>query len=71
MLKKLPNIDKTRRKRSSLQRSKDLNKEETNTQSEMVVVQSAQIPERFAQKTLLKLFQAKDETKFTNIIGVS
>ena len=37
----------------------------------MVVVQSAQIPERVAQKTLPKLFQTKDGTKFTNIIGVS
>ena len=33
--------------------------------------QSAQIPERVAQKTVLKLFQTKDGTKFTNIIGVS
>ena len=37
----------------------------------MVVVQSAQIPERFAQKTVPKLFQIKDGTKFTNIIGAS
>ena len=37
----------------------------------MVVVQSAQIPERVAQKTLTELFQTKDGTKFTNIIGVS
>ena len=33
--------------------------------------QSAQIPERVAQKTVPKLFQTKDGTKFTNIIGVS
>ena len=37
----------------------------------MVVVQSAQIPERVEEKTVTKLFQAKDRTKFTNIIGVS
>ena len=37
----------------------------------MVVVQLAQIPEKVAQKTVPKLFQTKDRTKFTNIIGVS
>ena len=37
----------------------------------MVVVQSAQIPERVTQKTVPKLFQTKDGTKSTNIIGVS
>ena len=37
----------------------------------MVVVQFALIPERVAQKTVPKLFQTKDGTKFTNIIGVS
>ena len=37
----------------------------------MVVVQSAQIPEGVAQKTVPKLFQTKDGTKVTNIIGVS
>ena len=37
----------------------------------MVVVQSAQIPERFAQKTGPKLFQTKDGTKFRNIIVIS
>ena len=37
----------------------------------MVVVHSAQIPERVAQKTVPKLFQTKDGTKFKNIIGVS
>ena len=37
----------------------------------MEVVQSAQIPERVAQKNVPKLFQTKDRTKFTNINGVS
>ena len=37
----------------------------------MVVVQSAQIPERVAQKTVLKLLQTKNGIRFTNIIGVS
>ena len=37
----------------------------------MFIVQSAQTPERVAQKTVPKLFQTKDGTKFTNIIGVS
>ena len=37
----------------------------------MVVVQSAQIPERVEEKTVPKLFQTKDRTKFTNISGVS
>ena len=37
----------------------------------MVVLQSAKIPERVAQRAVPKLFQTKDRTKFTNIIGVS
>ena len=37
----------------------------------MVLLQSAQMSERVAQKTVPKLFQTKGRTKFMNIIGFS
>ena len=70
MLKKLGNIDKIRikRKRSSLQRAKRGRDNHTILNSCSPISSNSR---KVAQKTVPKLFQTKDGTKFTNIIGVS
>ena len=71
MLKKLGSIDKIRikRKRSSLQRSKDNHRDNHTILNGCSPISSNS--RKVAQKTVPKLFQTKDGTKFTNIIGVS
>ena len=70
MLKKLGNIDKIRikRKRSSLQRAKRGRDNHTILNGCSPISSNSR---KVAQKTVPKLFQTKDGTKFTNIIGVS